>query len=86
MEILLCIIGIGIALASGMMIHASIVDDSFPILIGFMFIIAAIFISFTSIAIAVRNSDYTVKALNNTLEYDTVSLDKEGKLLEIKIK
>ena len=86
MEILLCIIGIGIALTSGMMIHASIVDDSFPILIGFMFIIAATFISLTSIEIAVRNSDYTVEALNGTLLYDTVALTKDGMLKEIKIK
>lgn len=30
--------------------------------------------------------DISIEALNGTLEYDTVSLDKDGKLLEIKIK
>lgn len=33
-----------------------------------------------------RSSDYVIDALNNTLQYDTVCVDKEGKLLEIKIK
>lgn len=86
MEIVFCILGIGIAFASGLMIHASIVDDSFPILVGFMFLIAATVISFSSIDVAVKTSDYTVEALNGTLQYDTVSLNKDGKLLEIKIK
>ncbi len=33
-----------------------------------------------------QSSDYVIDALNNTLQYDTVCVDKEGKLLEIKIK
>lgn len=32
-----------------------------------------------------QSSDYVIDALNNTLQYDTVCVDKEGKLLEIKI-
>lgn len=33
-----------------------------------------------------QSSDYVIDALNNTLQYDTVCVDKEGKLLKIKIK
>lgn len=86
MDLVFLILGIVIAVVSGIIIHASHVDDSIPMLLGFAFTLLAILFLFASTDIALKNNSYIVKALNGTLAYDTVSLNKNGQLLEIKIK
>lgn len=86
MEWVLLILGIVLAFFSGFLCNLALDDDSVSPLsfIALMFI--ASFCLGGSLQITKEHNDYTVEALNGTLEYDTVSLDKEGKLLEIKIK
>lgn len=88
MDILLLMLGIGMALIGGFAIHAACNNDIIEVLLGlgFVCILVAFICLFGSIDIAVKNSSEIVEALNGTLEYDTISLDKNGKLLEIKIK
>lgn len=86
MEYLLLILGLVSTFISGILCYLTFQDDSVPA-IGciVLFIIASVCLT-GSFEIALKNNSYTIEALNGTLEYDTVSLDKNGKLLEIKIK
>ena len=86
MEWFLLILGIVFAFFSGFLCNLAHDDDSVS---PFGFIVLIFIASLClggSIQITKEKNDYIIEALNGTLEYDTVSMDKNGKLVEIKIK
>ena len=86
MEILLFILGFVFAITSGILFMVSLYKDDFLLFVSILVFCLAFFCLAWSNSIAEKSNKYTIEALNGTLQYDTVSLDKNGKLLEIKIK
>lgn len=78
--VILLAIGITAIYFAGTAIDDNVGFAYCPLLIGIMFIVASIIIT----------SKYTEEAsvrryVNDELTYDTISINKEGKLLEIKV-
>lgn len=86
MDLFFCILGILCAFASGIFCYMYVTEDDVSLLCCILFFVGSAIFFLGSYDIALKNSKYPIEALNGTLTYDTVSLDKEGKLLEIKIK
>lgn len=86
MDLLLFILGFVLAVVSGILFILSLDNENVPASITVLIFCLAFVCLALSNSIAEKNNKYTIKALNGTLKYDTVSLDKSGKLFEIKIK
>lgn len=78
--LILALIGIVAIFIAGTFIDDNDGLVAFPLLIGAMFIL----IAFAIDEDCVKEKSIR-KYVNNELTYDTVSIDKEGKLLEIKV-
>lgn len=80
--IICCIIILALIVANGLL---SDVDNiHYTVLLSTLLVILSII--FTTIICNKIANENIVKALNNELQYDTLLLDKNGKLLEIELK